>query len=534
MDAWFSYCHIPALPKEKLSYPNSPAEYNFIFWKDGDFGLCFEQVIIVSASYATLALVSALYAGLKHSPPRRKTPSYVFILRAVLTLFLLLNTVVQFIAAFWSLPLQPYSFIIAHVIEAFSWLTHIICLLILSKTALHSGFGPLPLNLAWSVTLLSSIIRFRTVIRYIQHPSSYYYKDNDSYPHGYMSKLVEITCFIQFGLQLMYLLTLPFPTRPVSGHEVEIGITKRGRIAQSTQYREASPLLSGVINEGVITADNVKGYGSLRMRWISRIEHTSEDRANIISLLFFWWLQPLLKRGSKGFIKSSDDLPWLPHSLRTEIIRNKFQNILHTLSTNRAPQPVTTNRSLRSLDRLSQYSSEHDISFIHSDPPSTAEETEHVLISSSNVLPNDSARTNNTHRPQRAFSLIRALNKAFGLHYYPLGLMKLASDCLGFAGPLLLHQLVAFIEDKNVSFINVCVCMYLLSVIITSLLLALTSSSQLQYINNNNFVCHLLLFLINALCALLSLKIVTDSLTDRSSQSTVICHYLHGFHYGSC
>ena len=49
------------------------------------------------------------------------------------------------------------------------------------------------------------------------------------------------------------------------------------------------------------------------------------------------------------------------------------------------------------------------------------------------------------------FFLFWALNRAFGLHYYPLGLLKFTTDMLGFAGPLLLYQLVSFIENKKVS-----------------------------------------------------------------------------------
>ena len=32
--------------------------------------------------------------------------------------------------------------------------------------------------------------------------------------------------------------------------------------------------------------------------------------------------------------------------------------------------------------------------------------------------------------------------RVFGWRYYPLGIVKLVSDSLGFAGPLLLNQLV--------------------------------------------------------------------------------------------
>uniref|UniRef100_A0A668A935 ATP-binding cassette, sub-family C (CFTR/MRP), member 10 n=1 Tax=Myripristis murdjan TaxID=586833 RepID=A0A668A935_9TELE len=45
--------------------------------------------------------------------------------------------------------------------------------------------------------------------------------------------------------------------------------------------------------------------------------------------------------------------------------------------------------------------------------------------------------------------LLRVLHKAFGLRYYMLGLLKLVSNMLGFAGPLLLSSLVGFMEEEG-------------------------------------------------------------------------------------
>ena len=45
--------------------------------------------------------------------------------------------------------------------------------------------------------------------------------------------------------------------------------------------------------------------------------------------------------------------------------------------------------------------------------------------------------------------LLQALNFAFGWEYYSLGILKLLADGFGFAGPLLLNQLVSFIEKKT-------------------------------------------------------------------------------------
>lgn len=41
------------------------------------------------------------------------------------------------------------------------------------------------------------------------------------------------------------------------------------------------------------------------------------------------------------------------------------------------------------------------------------------------------------------------LRRCFGWQYYPLGLLKLAADLAGFAGPMLLHGLVHLIETNG-------------------------------------------------------------------------------------
>ena len=44
------------------------------------------------------------------------------------------------------------------------------------------------------------------------------------------------------------------------------------------------------------------------------------------------------------------------------------------------------------------------------------------------------------------FSLVRILTKQFGWRYYPLGLLKFAADCVGFASPMLLNGLISFLD----------------------------------------------------------------------------------------
>ncbi|NWZ53967.1 MRP7 protein, partial [Haliaeetus albicilla] len=54
-----------------------------------------------------------------------------------------------------------------------------------------------------------------------------------------------------------------------------------------------------------------------------------------------------------------------------------------------------------------------------------------------------------SHRAQEAVQLFSVLHAAFGLRFYSLGLLKLASNLLGFSGPLLLNLLVNFMESRQ-------------------------------------------------------------------------------------
>ncbi|KAI5642716.1 ABC transporter transmembrane region domain-containing protein [Phthorimaea operculella] len=54
-------------------------------------------------------------------------------------------------------------------------------------------------------------------------------------------------------------------------------------------------------------------------------------------------------------------------------------------------------------------------------------------------------------RPRRQnVTLLRALHSVFAAPFYSIGLLKLVSDMAGFAGPMLLNKLVAFVEDETI------------------------------------------------------------------------------------
>ena len=446
MDSWYSFCYAPVLHShnepDKGSY-----EEEFILWEDNDFGLCFEQLVIGVLSFTLLSLMSGFYFGIHYRFTRRKTFSLGPCLKVLITFVLLINSVVQLAASFWLVHHQPYAILLSHSVEVVCWSVHFLCLIILACSVLHIGYGPLPLNLIWGLSLLFSILRFRTAIQYIRYP--YLYNGREPNPLGYLALPLQVNSYVRFGFQTLYFFSLLMPARRETRAGLLFSIEQ-----SSTQETDRVPLLLGSKKGAEIVSSEDIDYGSVQSEK-RRIRLTLEDNANPFSLLSFWWLTSLMQRGAKGFLQSPADLPILPRSLSTTKIRIKFQNIL------RRDQYVkhdsvngnTTDCTLRSLDRLSQYSSEQNIpqQIINGDD----EDEPYYTLSSSNH--HEDPRLPESHPSSTPFSLIRSLNRAFGLHFYPLGLMKLASDCLGFAGPLLLHQLVGFMENRKVHYVSVTV-----------------------------------------------------------------------------
>jgi hypothetical protein len=64
---------------------------------------------------------------------------------------------------------------------------------------------------------------------------------------------------------------------------------------------------------------------------------------------------------------------------------------------------------------------------------------------------NISAVSDRENKPSglRPATLLRALLRTFGAEFFWLGLLKLLNDCLNFSGPLLLNQLVQFVESNG-------------------------------------------------------------------------------------
>lgn len=442
MEGYLDFCYKPVLPcsSESSTHLNTSISCDptfstfgpnssFNIWYNGDFELCFEYLIFIAGLSSLFGVVSALYAGLKHTKFKRKRKPLVLMIRILLSLCIVLNSLVELIGSFWLSVGHPYSVLLSDAVVIVSWSVHILCVWVLGNSTRHSGRGPVTLHTVWFLTLIGSILKLRTVITWTMDGSKYH-RSGIPVDEAYFSLVTQITTYVYFGIQVLYLVTLLFKVSRVTGDNVKLFPSQQRRKilnSASTQWENSEeqsvrqqlissewtprPTSYGTLVSGSFDSNQINPRVNFK-----KLE-ASEDRANPFSLLTFWWVQPLMKRGYLGLLQTPDDLLQLPKSLGTAKIKDRFRRVVV-----RSEQRY----KLRGRKKL--------------------EGTKERQRSGGEDL----SRSVDSVQKENKWALFGNLNRAFGLHYYPLGVLKLVSDLLGFAGPLLLHQLVAFMENGDV------------------------------------------------------------------------------------
>lgn len=379
MEGYLQLCYSPIILSSSQN-SGLPTNYTFTLWANGDLDVCFES-LLMCGSAALFALTSALYAGCLHTKLKRRKIPLVLLLRALLSVGAVLTFLVDLISSFWLAKGRPYSVLLCNVSLLTGWTVHLVTLWSMSKSVRTIGRGPLPLHCVWLTSLVVATLQLHTLIVWTLNPLAYH-QYNLPVGKAYFPLTTQITIGLYFALQVLYLLTLPFQVPPVTGDNVQLSTTKHYLTTQSDDEEGSS-------RQSLISASWQKGsYGTIvPTSSPPPLKEACEDSTNILSLLTFWWVRPLLERGSLGRLATPPDLPRLPSTLTTPTVRDRFRGVV--------------------LEHASHAHSK--------------------------------------------WTLMKELNRSFGLHYYPLGVLKLMADLLGFAGPLLLHQLVAFIENSAVS-----------------------------------------------------------------------------------
>ena len=187
----------------------------------------------------------------------------------------------------------------------------------------------------------------------------------------------------------------------------------------------------------------------------------AEDESNFLSKLTFWWVRPLLLKGYHGNLQSPEDVFLLPRSLNTSKIKCLFSNELYCLDLvtgveDDLLESSTSDSSYRAIKYLPGL--QRGASYQKCERNSSVRRT--TSDSSCGMKHGEKNKDNAilvSRDPTRQRSLLKALHHSFGVQYYCVGVLKLTGDGLSFAGPLLLHALVSFMENRQVMYWY-CIC----------------------------------------------------------------------------
>lgn len=301
-----------------------------------------------------LAIVSSYYIGKRrqiysHYTAWNRCQSGLIYFRSFLVSLLALRSLTN-LTILSSLFHIPSNFVTVCLVslQTFSWILHLIYIFLLKRGNSFNTRGPKLAMLAWFLTAILSLIKFRSA--YI-HFSFFSYTSQSS--------VSFLLASLDLLLHALYFLTLI----PASTHLEQRHYRHRSQVNDIVYNAYESQENNSFVGFDEDDPDEGLPLG------------IAKENSSIFSRLLFLWVNPLIRKGACGYLTSTDSLFDLPHSISTQSVSASF-------STNR-------------------------------------------------------------------HSLLRSLHIRFGLQFYSIGLLKLVSDCCGFAGPILLNLLVSFIEDES-------------------------------------------------------------------------------------
>ena len=379
---------------------------NFTVWENGDFGHCFEQLVFSCTTHLLLAIASIYhfvhnaYRRVAGPLPRSLTLHCRFIVSIILLLMPLFLVVLTFLYLKIHMSLVD---IITLCVKVFTWLVHAAYVWRHHRMYHVHIRGTVSMVVSFLFTAISTGIQLRTVILHVINNSPY------------LNSVEKYTTYITAGLFVVYIFTLIPSKRPPLTHlHYSLSIQDVDHLSPSGS--ESDPLLD--------PSTSRQNYGGIQRSTSDEDQQLgiAEDFENCLSRVTFYWVRSLMLKGANGELNRSRDLYDLPQRLRTKLIEEKFSAILKGKPW---PEPENENQRMRSTDSVGSR---------ESGP------AEVVVVD---------GRGNVPAKPTMPCSLLSALNKAFGLEYYLLGLLKLLGDMLGFAGPILLNYLVSYMENKT-------------------------------------------------------------------------------------
>jgi ATP-binding cassette, subfamily C (CFTR/MRP), member 10 len=213
---------------------------------------------------------------------------------------------------------------------------------------------------------------------------------------------------------------------------------------------------------------------------------SEEDKANYYSYLTFQWLKPIMVKGFKRQITKIEHLSILPIDLNVKTVCDRFMSKYVSKNSNKN-------------------FSEHQINPILNPDLLLDEE---FMSQSDKEFESENLFTINFSKNNLSSALLRC----FGRNFFVLGIFKLSNDIISFSGPLLLSQLVQFVETKDANLKDG--CYYAIALFLTTLI---GSIINIHFTNSLNKLC---LRIKTALITLIYRKAVVVRLDQLNKYST--------------
>ncbi|XP_055387213.1 ATP-binding cassette sub-family C member 10 [Condylostylus longicornis] len=230
---------------------------------------CFQEIVLQLPIYACFAIVSSFYCGAYAATVARNITQLKLIYSRIIisTILAIIPIAKSLYYVVNQIHLNPAEVLLTCT-ETIMWAVHIGYLFILRKHGGISHRGPLIINVFWTAIFVLHIIWLRT-----------------SFSYNFWNW--SLTVFI---LDLCYLATFL-----ISGSAVQVR-------SVLTQHEEEQSLLSNrYVHFGTNLHEASLGH--------------AQDEANLASKFLFYWVEPLITKGSIGNLKKVDDLFDLPDCL---------------------------------------------------------------------------------------------------------------------------------------------------------------------------------------------------------------------------
>ncbi|XP_071154276.1 multidrug resistance-associated protein 1-like [Mytilus edulis] len=159
----------------------------------------------------------------------------------------------------------------------------------------------------------------------------------------------------------------------------------------------------------------------------SRRENCPEEKASILNLLYFWWMNSIIVKAYKKPLVEKDLWPLMS--------RDQSQNVVKTFDSNWRYE----------LSKAQSRNARERTQHVYDIQQSTSE-TEKTPLLQTKLLP---TKINVQKSTRHKGSLFKALFNSFGWTYLLSLWFKFISDILQFVGPILISFLIAYADDRD-------------------------------------------------------------------------------------